>query len=1011
MYFNVRLNFKSLILSILFFTSINFISAQTYSLGAAAGYTTYRATTNSNSSTTQTCDCPTGKVIVGIQGGEGGYVDNFKIICATLNANGTLTGAAVVNTQIGNSNLGNAYNESFASTTAMVGATIRTGNELDALTARGNTIANIAASSANSSFTASLSLMGGTGGSSNDDYAPNGNVFVGVRYKNGPYGGGIQFRYAPITVCTPATAPTSVSGTQTICSGQSTTLTVSGGTLGTGGAYQWYAGGCGSGGVLGTNASLTVSPTTTTTYFVRRTANCGSATTCYSVTVTVNAVATAPTSITGNNTICSGSSVTLTANGGTGSVYEWGTGGTVGNNVIGSATGSTYSPSPTSTTTYWVRRKQTSPCSGNTNGVTFTVTVNAPATSPTSISGTSSICAGASVVLTANGGTGSLYQWGTGAVGSNVISGATGVSYTVSPSATTTYWVRRVQQNPCTGNTGGVTFTVTVSSAASSTNITVANGDYIWQGATNADLKATSNWMVFTAPNNYSIATTALSSSTNIFIPKLSTCVNSNFPVIRQPEVTSPNTMVDDIIILPDAVLTFIDEDLYVAGNWLNNGSFDPSNDNVRLNGSGVQTIGGSGLNNFFGLRIYENSPQQDVVLNSDISVSDELRFYDDASMTRNLVLGDFDVTMYSGTNAGDITIRSTAANSNTYTYAFPVSTVGYIKTNGTGKLIRPVTNSNFVFYPIGNSVKNHFAINNTGVADVFALNVLDNVTNNGSGIGATTAAPVVKRTWMVNELVTGGSVVDMRMYWNGASEEINIFDPATQFVAHHTGIDWENLGATSNSLSPLYIQKDDISSFSPFTIGSLGGSPLPVELTSFTAVCDEEKGVNVTWTTASEHNSSHFDVLKSDDGYNWRSIATVSAAGNSMSTINYGMMDAEKANGVAYYKLMQYDIDGASKEYGPISAGCNSLNEMIIKTFPNPSGNEFYVELISPEATSTVITIIDAQGKSVYTRTVETEKGTNLYTFESLNVLPGMYYIQISNDLATPNVVKHSFR
>lgn len=202
------------------------------------------------------------------------------------------------------------------------------------------------------------------------------------------------------------------------------------------------------------------------------------------------------------------------------------------------------------------------------------------------------------------------------------------------------------------------------------------------------------------------------------------------------------------------------------------------------------------------------------------------------------------------------------------------------------------------------------------------------------------------------------------------------------------------------------------ISGFSEFWLhGSSTNSPLPVELTSFNAVCEEGKGVNVTWSTASEHNSSYFDVLKSEDGHNWRSISIVSAAGNSTSNINYGVVDAEKANGIAYYKLMQYDIDGQSKEYGPISSDCYHLGEMVVKTFPNPGGDEFYVELISPEATSTVITIIDAQGKSVYTRTVETEKGSNLYTIESLNVLPGMYYIQISNDLTTPNVVKHSFR
>jgi len=432
-------------------------------------------------------------------------------------------------------------------------------------------------------------------------------------------------------------------------------------------------------------------------------------------------------------------------------------------------------------------------------------------------------------------------------------------------------------------------------------------------------------------------------------------------------------------------------DDLDVFGDWTNNGLFNHNNQNAKVDfrhPTSLQTIGGTSVTEFYDLEISENN-SNNVVLNNNILVDQDFTF----AGNRKFELGDFNITFLgTATITGESNLR-------------------YFVTNGTGVVNRTLSNSTLKEFPVGINTYNPCMLNNTGTSDVFSVRVIENVTNDGTGIGATTAAPVVKRTWMIDELVTGGSVVDMRLYWNGASEEINSFEVASQFVAHHNSVDWENIGATNNSTAPLYIQKDDISSFSPFTIGSLGGSPLPVELTSFNAVCEEEKGVNVTWSTASEHNSSHFDVLKSEDGYNWRSVASVSAAGNSTNTINYGIIDAEKTNGVAYYKLMQYDVDGQSKEYGPISAGCNSVNEMMIKTFPNPSGDEFYVELISPEATSTVITIIDAQGKSVYSRTVETLKGTNLYTFESLNVLPGMYYIQISNDLTTPNVVKHSFR
>src|SRR5574343_421733 len=821
MYFNVRLNFKSLLLSFIFFTSVNFVSAQTYSLGAPAGYTSFRSTANSNSSSYQTCDCPSGQVIVGIQGKEGSLVDNFKIVCATLNANGTLSGASVVNTQIGNSNGGTSYNESFSSPTAMVGANIRVGDELDALTARGNTVANIAASSSNTSYTASLSQFGGSGGASYDDFAPNGYVFVGVKYKNGPYGGGVQFRYAPITVCTPATAPTSISGTTTICNGSSTTLTASGGTLGTGGSYQWYAGGCGSGSILGTGASITVSPSTTTTYYVRRTANCGSVTSCYSVTVNVNSASTAPTSVSGTSTICNGSSTTLTASGGTsgtGSSFQWYS-GACGSGALLSSSAS-LNVSPTVTTTYYVRRTgtcNTTSCFSQTITVNPLPVVNAGADK--------TICHGTSVTLLGSGA--NTYTWNNGVVNNTPFI----------PTQTTTYTVTGTSSSGCT------------------------------------------------------------------------------------------NT--DQVIV-----------NLPINGVLLSN---DNESATCQVNQNGW-------------VHFYHSSGKLIASINSQ------------------------------GQNLGAVTATS-------YVEGAPVS-------------VDACTSSNPIYAT--SVMGRHWVITPTNQPTSAVLVRLPYM---GSELSSLTS--VASTNSNSNDDLLSSADLGLSKYSNSSNANVNDIASDNCGVGVTTFHSQMGNGATSSysSVNASYVDFS-ISGFSEFWLhGSAQLSPLPVELTSFNAVCEEGKGVNITWITASEHNSSHFDALKSEDGDSWRIIATVAAAGNSTNTINYGIIDAEKAAGISYYKLMQYDIDGQLKEYGPISAGCNSGNEMIIKTFPNPSSDEFYVELISPEATSTVITIIDAQGKAVYSRTVETVKGTNLYSFVSLNVLPGMYYIQISNDLATPNVVKHSFR
>ena len=82
-----------------------------------------------------------------------------------------------------------------------------------------------------------------------------------------------------------SSAPTGISGTTSIIAGASTTLSVSGGSLGTGANWKWYSGSCG-GTYLGAGSSITVTPGSTTNYYVRAEGNCNT-TACASTTVTV----------------------------------------------------------------------------------------------------------------------------------------------------------------------------------------------------------------------------------------------------------------------------------------------------------------------------------------------------------------------------------------------------------------------------------------------------------------------------------------------------------------------------------------------------------------------------------------------------------------------------------------------------------------------------------------------------------------------------------------------------
>lgn len=186
----------------------------------------------------------------------------------------------------------------------------------------------------------------------------------------------------PGAACT-APAITAQPTSRSITSGQSTTLSVT--ATGTSVAYQWYVGASGNTAspISGaTGSSVTVAPTSTTSYWVRVSNACG-AVNSVAATVTVTpappactapAITTQPTS----RTIPSGQSTTLTvaASGTAPLAYQWYTGAS-GNTAspVSGATSTSLTVAPTATTSYWAR---VSNSCGAANSSTATVTVTAP---------------------------------------------------------------------------------------------------------------------------------------------------------------------------------------------------------------------------------------------------------------------------------------------------------------------------------------------------------------------------------------------------------------------------------------------------------------------------------------------------------------------------------------------------------------------------------------------------------------------------------------------------------
>jgi hypothetical protein len=180
--------------------------------------------------------------------------------------------------------------------------------------------------------------------------------------------------------------------------------------------------------------------------------------------------------------------------------------------------------------------------------------------------------------------------------------------------------------------------------------------------------------------------------------------------------------------------------------------------------------------------------------------------------------------------------------------------------------------------------------------------------------------------------------------------------------------------------------------------------SLLPVELISFTARAEADKGVAVlNWQTASEFNNNYFEVQRSADAVNWTVIGSVQGAGFSSQLRSYEHKDMQPVNGLNYYRLRQVDFDGRF-EFSTIEAvkfsGVSTQQQEVKKEFqlfPNPSAGELWIKsktAINPEQ-PVRLEVYDVKSSVVFSASMDAD----LYRLDLSAYETGMYLVRIENE------------
>ncbi|RYZ58322.1 MAG: T9SS type A sorting domain-containing protein, partial [Chitinophagaceae bacterium] len=138
----------------------------------------------------------------------------------------------------------------------------------------------------------------------------------------------------------------------------------------------------------------------------------------------------------------------------------------------------------------------------------------------------------------------------------------------------------------------------------------------------------------------------------------------------------------------------------------------------------------------------------------------------------------------------------------------------------------------------------------------------------------------------------------------------------------------------------------------------------LPVNLVSFEAK-PVKKEIELTWKTASESANKGFDIERSTNGIDYRSIGWADGAGTTGNAVSYRFTDRQVQPNVLYhYRLRQVDLDNNAR-YSEIRQAMVAATGITVSVSPNPVNNN--MKLFVTGSTGPVdISMVNSKGQTV---------------------------------------------
>ena len=416
------------------------------------------------------------------------------------------------------------------------------------------------------------------------------------------------------------------------------------------------------------------------------------------------------------------------------------------------------------------------------------------------------------------------------------------------------------------------------------------------------------------------------------------------------------------------------------SGNWTNNGTTNCNTGSfVHMTGNTIQTIQGTNTTAFSNLSV--NNTGGGIVLGRNISVLGTLLI---SQGSVDLKSSTIDLSS-SGTVSGETVINRIKATDSFGMDGFGTGTISVTRVNPSGNVAG-----------LGLNFTPGTALGNT---------VLIRGHERQQGSGTYTGNYSVLRYYELQPTLMSTLTVNNFYYWGGAGNpELNGHIEANlemfQQVNYGGFTYWEPRTSVVNAGSDFVSSttvNNAVGGAIRITLGSTD-LPLPIELLSFIAVCNNGSN-KLTWKTASEQNNDYFTIEKSIDGENFSIITQLPSQGNSNVAQIYSVSDYTPFNITTYYRLKQTDLDGQFTYSNIISLNCSSNNviEDILPISPSNGSIEVIIQGISGKTYHLKLT--NVLGQLITNKEVTLSENQQAVIIINLNLSSGIYYIIMQTD------------